>query len=149
MYAEELNAMYLGVSELQLMENAGASVAREVLLRFRRSDKVVIYAGTGGNGGDGFVAARHLAYHGFRVKVVLIGKVENVKRSSSKVNLEALLNMGESVEFVEAYDSSMLKVEDADVLIDAMLGYGVRGNLRQPILQAVEVFNRSSGFKIA
>jgi len=149
MYAEELNAMYLGVSELQLMENAGASVAREVLSRFRPGDKVVIYAGTGGNGGDGFVAARHLAYHGFRVKLVLIGRVEDVKRPSSRVNLEAVLNMGESVEFVEAYDSSMLKVEDADVLIDAMLGYGVRGSLRQPILQAVEVFNRSSGFKIA
>ncbi|RLI20426.1 bifunctional ADP-dependent NAD(P)H-hydrate dehydratase/NAD(P)H-hydrate epimerase, partial [Candidatus Bathyarchaeota archaeon] len=55
MYAEELNAMYLGVSELQLMENAGASVAREVVSRFKPSSRVVIYAGTGGNGGDGFV----------------------------------------------------------------------------------------------
>ncbi|MEM2448510.1 MAG: NAD(P)H-hydrate epimerase, partial [Candidatus Bathyarchaeia archaeon] len=64
MYAEELNAAYLGVSELQLMENAGAAVAREVASRFTVENcRVVVYAGTGGNGGDGFVAARHLAYH--------------------------------------------------------------------------------------
>lgn len=149
MYAEELNAMYLGVSELQLMENAGSSVAREVVSRFRPGSRVVVYAGTGGNGGDGFVAARHLAYYGFRVKVVLIGRVEDVKRPSSRANLEALLNMGESVEFFEAYDSSMLKAEEADVLIDAMLGYGVSGVLKPPMLQAVDAFNRSSGFKVA
>ncbi|MEM2448608.1 MAG: NAD(P)H-hydrate dehydratase [Candidatus Bathyarchaeia archaeon] len=150
MYAEELNAAYLGVSELQLMENAGAAVAREVASRFTVENcRVVVYAGTGGNGGDGFVAARHLAYHGFKVKVVLVGRVKDVVRESSKVNLNALLRMRDSVEFVEAYDSSMFKAEDADVLIDAILGYGVKGVLKPPILQAVRTFNESKGFKIA
>ena len=150
MYAEELNAAYLGVSELQLMENAGAAVAREVASRFNpKNCRVVVYAGTGGNGGDGFVAARHLAYHGFKVKVVLVGRVKDVVRESTKVNLKALLRMRDSVEFVEAYDSSMFKVEDADVLIDAILGYGVKGLLKQPILEAVRKFNESKGFKVA
>jgi len=67
------NSEYLGVSTLQLMENAGRSVADEIVARFGAGSSVVIYAGAGRNGGDGMVAARHLAGRGLRVSFKLVG----------------------------------------------------------------------------
>jgi NAD(P)H-hydrate epimerase len=61
MRALETNAEYFGVSRLQLMENAGSSVAGEISTRFpSKRTRIVLFCGLGGNGGDGFVAARHL-----------------------------------------------------------------------------------------
>ena len=57
----ELNAEYFGVLTLQMMENAGNYVAREISSRFiPKEAQVVIFAGVGGNGGDGLVAARQV-----------------------------------------------------------------------------------------
>ena len=70
MRAIEMNAEYLGVSKLQLMENAGRAVADTVKERLGKK-KVAVVCGLGGNGGDGFVAARHLAGSGTPVEVVL------------------------------------------------------------------------------
>ena len=73
MKALELNSEYFGVSRLQLMENAGKSIADEVSSRFSPEEtEVTIFCGLGGNGGDGFVAARHLLNRGFKVKVCLL-----------------------------------------------------------------------------
>ena len=60
MRALEVNAEYYGMSLLQLMENAGRKIAEETISRFPNSKNVVVFCGLGGNGGDGFVAARHL-----------------------------------------------------------------------------------------
>ncbi|TEU08578.1 NAD(P)H-hydrate epimerase, partial [Candidatus Bathyarchaeota archaeon] len=76
MKAVEMNAEYLGVSRIQLMENAGRAVAEAVMDRFKKKTKVVIACGPGGNGGDGFVAARHLAGAGYPVEVLLLGRHE-------------------------------------------------------------------------
>ena len=58
MRALETNAEYYGISLLQLMETAGRNVAEEIAARFQPKTKVAIFCGSGGNGGDGFVAAR-------------------------------------------------------------------------------------------
>jgi len=71
MRALELNSKYFGVSRLLLMENAGHNIASEVSSRFKPVKSVMDFCGLGGNGGDGFVAARHLSSVGFKVKVVL------------------------------------------------------------------------------
>ena len=60
MRALEVNAQYFGISLIQLMENAGRSIAQETTSRFQKNKKAVVFCGLGGNGGDGFVAARHL-----------------------------------------------------------------------------------------
>ena len=74
MRALETNAEYYGLSLLQLMELAGRNVAQEVIRRFPKGGKVAIFCGLGGNGGDGFVAARHLLGGGFEVCVFFGGK---------------------------------------------------------------------------
>ena len=89
--ALDLNAEYFGISRLQLMENAGRNVAVEIASRFKPQDtRIAVFCGLGGNGGDGFVAARHLLCLGFEVSVILAGKSSNIKNEEARKNWEAL-----------------------------------------------------------
>jgi len=143
------NSEYLGVSTLQLMENAGRSVADEITARFGRGSSVIIYGGTGRNGGDGMVAARHLAGRGFKTTYRLVGGSGAISDPTTLKNWRALQAMSSTVKIEELADSSSLAESDSDVLVDALLGTGVRGKLRQPILRCVQVFNLSRGFKVS
>src|SRR5208337_2234418 len=143
------NSEYLGVSTLQLMENAGRSVADEIVARFGAGSSVVIYSGTGRNGGDGMVIARHLAGRGLRVSFKLVGSEDSISDPAVLQNWRALKSMSTTVKIDQYRDSSSLSESESDVVVDALLGTGVKGKLRQPILRAVEVINESRGYKVA
>jgi NAD(P)H-hydrate epimerase len=151
MRAIETNAEYFGVSLLQLMENAGCNVAQEIQKRFPVSKKVAVFCGLGGNGGDGFVIARHLLAQGFSVKVFLAGKSKDINHPAAVQNWNALKPVMNSPSFsvVEILDSSSIPPVDADVIVDALLGTGSKGKLKAPILQLVEFINSLKGFKVA
>jgi len=149
MRALELNAEYFGISQLQLMENAGRSVAQEIASRFTSDKKVAVFCGLGGNGGDGFVAARHLAAIGFKVTVILAGKAREISHQAALENWRVLQFLRDSVTIYEVYDSSLIPDIEADVIIDALLGTGTKGKLKPPIEQLVEKINASNAFKVA
>ncbi|NLB77180.1 MAG: NAD(P)H-hydrate epimerase, partial [Crenarchaeota archaeon] len=86
----EVNAEYFGFNLLQLMEMAGRNVAQEIIMRFPKGKKVAIFCGLGGNGGDGFVIARHLFAADFEVSVFLIGKSRDVNHESARINYQIL-----------------------------------------------------------
>ncbi|MGD0159818.1 MAG: NAD(P)H-hydrate dehydratase [Candidatus Bathyarchaeia archaeon] len=149
MRALELNAEYFGVSRLVLMENAGHGVALEVASRFKPGKSVVVFCGLGGNGGDGFVAARHLSCMGFRVKVSLAGKIKDISDKAALENWHALHFLSDTIPVEEVYDSALVSKAKADVVIDALLGTGAKGKLRPPILQLVERINQMDAFRVA
>ena len=143
------NSEYLGVSTLQLMENAGRSVADEITARFGAGSSVVLYGGTGRNGGDGMVVARHLTGRGFNVSYKLVGSSDAISDPAALLNWRALKSMCSTVKVEEYHDSSSLSESKSDIVVDALLGTGVKGKLRQPILKAVEAVNGSRGYKVA
>lgn len=149
MRAVELNSEYLGVSTLQLMENAGRAIAQEVSSRFPTRSAVTVYGGTGRNGGDGMVAARHLACLGYRVLFQLIGRETDIKEETVLQNWKTLKRMVSSVELRMASDSTLVEPCHCDVIVDAMLGTGARGILHPPISNAVKVVNDSKAFRLA
>lgn len=149
MRALELNAEYFGVSRLQLMENAGHNVALEIASRFKPDKSVAIFCGLGGNGGDGFVAARHLSSKGFNVKVILAGEARQIAHKEALENWKALQFLEESVPIHEVYDSSLIPEVNAEIVIDALLGTGTKGKLRPPILQLVDKINAINAFRVA
>ena len=137
----DINCEYFGLSRLQLMENAGRGLAEEISKRFD-GGKVVIFAGLGNNGGDAFVCARFLK--GFDVEVYLLGKGVEIKTDIARRNFEILKRCGFKVH--EIRDVPSFK---ADVVVDAILGTGVRGKLRGLIANIVQAINSSDAFKVA
>jgi NAD(P)H-hydrate epimerase len=131
-----------GVPSLVLMENAGRG-AVDALTRVLgpvEGRRVAVVCGKGSNGGDGFVMARHLLGRGARVSAWLVGRASDVQ-GDARVNLDALQRAGETV--VEGPDAGRLRaaLAEADVVVDALLGTGVRGPAAGPVAAAIEIIN--------
>jgi len=150
MKALELNAEYFGISRLQLMENAGRSIAQEISSRFSSENtRIAVFCGLGGNGGDGFVAVRHLLAKGFQTSVILAGKPSQILDTATRRNWEILENLKDFFVVHEVVDSSTLPDVEAEVIVDALLGIGLKGKVRPPILQLIRKMNETNGFKLA
>ena len=95
MMVTDANCEYLGLSRLCLMESAGKSLGEEIakiaVFSFAKPVKVVMFTGSGGNGGDAFVAARYLLNRGYDVDIYMLK--DNIHSSEAKTNLDVLLNM--------------------------------------------------------
>jgi len=147
----DANAEAMGIPKSSLMENAGKCIA-EKLFEISKSCKVSIFAGTGGNGGDGFVAARHLLNKGFKVEIYLLGHPLYIKSPESQKNwniLQEISNETNSIIINQIEDTCQLESIDSDIIVDAILGTGTKGRLREPISSAVDIINNSSGIVIA
>ncbi|MCX8204824.1 MAG: NAD(P)H-hydrate dehydratase [Candidatus Nezhaarchaeota archaeon] len=152
--AVDLNAEHLGIPRELLMENAGRSIADVVSSRVDvRGRSVLVVAGAGNKGGDGFVAARHLSTRGAKVTVVLVSSEAEIATREARLNWEVLKNMDLTVEVHTlsslGVEGLAKKVEEADVIIDALVGTGLSGALREPVKKVVEALNRGKGLKVA
>jgi len=123
-----------GIPSIVLMENAGRSVAEEA----KNAQEIVVLCGAGNNGGDGFVAARHLLNQGKQVAVFLLGEQEKVK-AEAKTNLEILLKMGQKVYGIEDFKLSGTE----DLIIDAVFGIGLNSDVREPYKTLFEKVNQA------
>lgn len=155
MRASEDRAEEMGVSKLILMENAGASLASEMHRKFPNLDgkNVVILVGGGNNGGDGMVCARHLVYFNARVSVFLLRKSQSLKTSESITNWQILSKMGD-IQIHEYYEDESMQaitesLEKAYVIVDAIIGTGVKGKIREPDTSIIDRINSSSAFKMS
>ncbi|MEM4297956.1 MAG: NAD(P)H-hydrate epimerase [Nitrososphaerota archaeon] len=156
MRAVEERCERLGVSRLLLMENAGTAVARHVKKKFGplKGIRIVVVAGTGNNGGDGFVAARHLAGFGGEITIILLGNGRDIKTSEARTNWQIVRSMAHSIKIYEASDEEAVKsLKDifmsADIIIDAIFGTGVKGAVKEPHSSAIDLINESKAYKIA
>ncbi|MBN1894059.1 NAD(P)H-hydrate dehydratase [bacterium] len=133
----------LGIPGIVLMENAGRAVAdqAERMLENCRGGKVLILCGKGNNGGDGFVAGRHLANRGFEVLFLLAGDRKEI-RGDARTNLEITESMGLPVVRTTG-KKSLLKISRPALIIDALLGTGFSGKVRSAALDAIRWINGS------
>jgi len=130
-----------GVPSIVLMENAGASVAEEVIKRLRGRRRVCIVCGAGNNGGDGFVAARHLFNKGCQVTVVLIGKPTSLKHDAA-VNFAVLKKLKIQIICVGAHGRAPLReIQNADIVVDAIFGVGLNRDIEEPTKSVIEAIN--------
>jgi NAD(P)H-hydrate epimerase len=146
----ELNSEYFGVTRLQLMENAGHAIAQEIITRFpSETTPITIVCGLGGNGGDGLVAARHLAYAKYDITILLAGKAENITDANTQKNWIALKSIQHQIKLHEIHDSSFIPRIEGKVIVDALLGIGVKNAPRPPIAQLIQKINESEAFRVA
>ena len=146
-------AQALGVPELRLMEHAGTAVAAAVRalatdLGRWGSGPIVILCGPGNNGGDGYVAARRLALNGGSVVVASVDGDARPKGPSAGRNWDRVANDPgiRLIHLPVARDVQLIGqgIDKAAVIVDALLGTGVRGALREPIRSAVEIIQRAA-----
>ena len=134
----------LGIPGVILMENAGRQVAdaAEQLLGGAVGRRVAVVAGAGNNGGDGYVAARHLALRGADVVTFIVCEPAKISGDAA-TNLDAIRQLGHDIRPVAGGNIPDLAEElaRAEVVIDAVGGTGIRGALRGDIAAAVEQIN--------
>ncbi len=121
----------IGLPSLALMENAGKAVAAEVIksLRGKKYPRVVIFCGTGNNGGDGFVVGRYLVNAGIGTDVFLAGKARDLKPDAA-VYYRILKKLGMPVREVRNPDPRMIDtIAKSDLLVDAVFGVGLNREL--------------------
>ncbi len=155
----------LGVPGVVLMENAGRSCAELIKEKLKdiAAPKVCIFCGTGNNGGDGYVIARHLlsktppqgvpcgtsnmGNSGFEVVVVICGNREKVK-GDAKINLDILERLGRPIEQLNLRDGDVPAqvktfAAGADMIVDGLFGTGLSGQLKNEYQQLIETINSS------
>jgi NAD(P)H-hydrate epimerase len=155
MAALDENCEYFGLGRSVLMENSGNAVFQALKKKVGsiKDKNVVVVAGTGNNGGDGFVFARHASRES-RVSVVLIGKPSEIKTEEARTNWRLLEKALFRIKLHALEDSSSVVsasniILNADIIIDAIFGTGIRGQIRGPESIAIDMINSSKGLKVS
>jgi len=133
------NAEFFGVPTSTLMENAGIGVAEFISKLEKQPKKIICFCGKGNNGGDGFVAARYLSKN-YNVSVVTTGEP---KTQLAKQNYCRIQESSIHFEKPKDIDKIAAVIKDNDLVIDAMLGVGLEGELREPYTSYVSAINNS------
>jgi ADP-dependent NAD(P)H-hydrate dehydratase / NAD(P)H-hydrate epimerase len=143
---DRLTTERYGIPSLSLMENAGKSIADFVSARFRRleSRRIIVLCGKGNNGGDGFVAARHLANAGATPIVILVAAQDEM-RGDAATNRDRWQKSGGEVRVVRTssdWQTVKPSVNSADLIVDALLGTGVKGAVEGLLSEVIHEVNR-------
>jgi NAD(P)H-hydrate epimerase len=149
---DRLMTVEQGIPLLQMMENAGRSLAaltRSLQVGDVTGSRVVVLAGAGNNGGGGLVAARHLANAGAEVRVALVttpplpGDIPELQRAA----LERMGTPGSAAETEVGALSALLA--RATIILDALIGYGLRDAPRETVAHWIRAANAASARRIA
>jgi len=145
--AAEESAVARGVPLSDLMERAGAAVAAEVSA-LAPSGRVVVVAGSGNNGGDGWVAARCLAEARRDVAVLALAPPDALREPALGA-ARAALHAGVPWSEVAGADATLLSLSDIACIVDALLGVGLHDAPREPIASLIEAVNDSDALVVS
>ena len=148
MYKIENKGHEMGFLKKFMMENAGAAAVRRLIEKFGNVEGkyIRVYVGLGNNGGDGMVMARHLAGHGAKVTVMLLGTPDKIKTEESSWNWSIL----EKMPSIKLLGNNSIDFDfKSDILVDAILGTGITGEIREPYASAINYINETDCYKFA
>jgi NAD(P)H-hydrate epimerase len=135
-----------GAPSLALMERAGEGVTRAIVNRFGRHAKrgVLVAAGKGNNGGDGFVVARLLKKKGIRCEIALLARKDEISSDASH-NLRRYLKLKGKVTEIGPQELELLAqlINKKGVIVDAILGTGIKNNVHGLLAEAITMINAS------
>ena len=133
-----------GIPKIVLMENAGKAVYKILKEKFDLKDKrILVVAYHGNNGGDGFVAARHLC-NVAEVDVIFVG-------DEAKLKEEALVNFKkiENNEKLQMLSLEAVDFSDYDIIIDAIFGTGIKGEIEDPLATLIKNLGKAKAHKVS
>ncbi|WED29207.1 NAD(P)H-hydrate dehydratase [Vibrio sp. DW001] len=133
----------LGIDMFELMERAGTAVFEHIQRCFPDSHSMHVYCGSGNNGGDGYVIARLAKASGYSVTLIHVGELSKVK-GDAKIAQEKWARVGGKID-----SFSDITSKKCDLIVDALLGTGFEGNLREEQAQVITHINRSEAETIS
>lgn len=137
-----------GMDARILMENAGRAVCNEITKVVKKTDQISVLVGAGDNGGDGFVIARTLMNKNYHVTVVQVVPDEKITGNAA-YHKTLFLNFGGPIT-VQSNPSDIQEIiAQSDVVVDAIIGIGVRDKLREPIATIVSMINEKAACVIS
>lgn len=134
-----------GVQGIVLMENAGRAVANVIRREFPNQDNISVFCGGGNNGGDGFVAARHLINTGKKVTTYLL-KNRNEYSGDARTNLDSLSKISKDIKRLK---SNFSNYQESDLIVDSIFGTGLDREIRGPYKKIIETINSLKTPKVA
>jgi len=139
-----------GMPVLLLMENAGRAVANVARQMSQKKFPILVVAGSGNNGGDGIVAARYLYNMGSPVEILLAKSPDNYQGDTA-VHMNLAENFGVPMTHIKNFSEKALidKMKNSHIIIDALLGTGTTGKLREPYKTLIQRINQSKGTVLA
>lgn len=153
-YAEEMRNLDRAATQtgripsILLMENAALACINELKKDFELSKcKVAVFCGKGNNGGDGLAIARHLYNAGIKVNIYLVSG--NDFSGDAKINYDIVNAMDIPVDTVTDTDCFEYVIRSYDIVIDAMLGTGINGDVRGTIFDVIKLINENSRYTMA
>jgi len=150
---EQKGDSIFGMRRFLMMENAGHGVADFVVRKFKnlKTKTIVAVCGTGNNGGDGFVASRHLAGYGAKVVVILLGSPSDLRSEEARLNWSIIEKM-DSVELIfgkEITNEIKSRIANANIILDSIFGTGIKDEIREPYASAIDTINKSKAYVLA
>jgi len=148
MRAAEKNLYSQGISPLTLMRRAGIGAAKLILKEIKPKKNVVVFSGFGNNGGDGLVVATHLEENGIETTVYLVGNKEKPSSEEARESLSQYEHVsGKKCNKIEKLDREIKKelgnlIDKDTVVVDALLGTGIKGEVRDPIKSVLSLFKK-------
>jgi len=142
----------LKVPGIMLMENASIGIYQAISEKYPGIKSAGIICGKGNNGGDGFAVARHFSNLGIEVKVLYIGAADDMS-NDCRINFEILKSLSSGRNNLKVRSFKIIKdidwLKKSDLIIDAMLGSGFTGDLKEPYYSIVNRVNKFSSIKCA
>jgi len=150
---DKLTVDNFGIPSIVLMENAALSVVKVIkdCIKTISSPNIVIVAGKGNNGGDGFAIARHLYQSGLNTNIIFLGSSNNIAGDAlinynitKKLNIPTLI-----VKTKKEFSTAKKIIEKADIVVDSLLGTGLKGKVDGIIKDFIVLVNENSKYTIA
>ena len=145
-HIDSVTIQELGIPGEVLMGMAGKAVADHIAGECKWIASVAVFSGTGNNGGDGFVAAYHLAQHGLRADVFLAGEEGRISETS-RVYYDLCRKSGIAITAVGGADP--IDLDGYDCIVDAILGTGFTGAVRGVAADIIRSINDSDAYVVA
>jgi NAD(P)H-hydrate epimerase len=136
-----------GIPASVLMNNAGRSAASYIQKKFNERE-IIIFCGSGNNGGDGFTAAYYLANAGLSPVIYLSGK-KNTISETSKIFMNLCVKLNVPIHEIEENSINTIRIPRESIIVDAVLGTGSTDSPRGIPLEFIRLINRASGFVVS
>ncbi|MDG5787946.1 NAD(P)H-hydrate dehydratase [Evansella sp. AB-P1] len=134
----------IGLNEVALMESAGQAFCRQLLPSLQKKDQIVVLIGSGNNGGDGFVIGRILKEAGYNVDVWVIPPEHKI-RGAALTHLRIYERSGHAwFTYSERKDQVLYSLNNYAIIVDALLGTGIKGEPRTPYKELIDEINLCS-----